>query len=215
VKGVEPDVFSSYRQWLDHEKMPKGKKSALVAALALFSEQGFDGTSTVQVAEKAGISQATIFKYFHTKQDLLLAIVEPVMENFFPHYRDEFFSGIRACETLPEMVSFMVHDRYAFIMGNKEAVKILVMEMMTSQEMRDLFGKLLAADDFNFLAELLKMFRETGELRDDIDALGIIRIIAGQLMGFIIESNFAPSFMGDKQRDLQLISEQIVRTIAK
>jgi len=212
---VEPDVFSSYRQWLEHEKMPKGKKSALVAALALFSEQGFDGTSTVQVAEKAGISQATIFKYFHTKQDLLLAIVEPVMENFFPHYRDEFFDGIRACETLPEMVSFMIHDRYAFITGNKEAIKILAMEMMISQEMRDLFGKLLAADDFNFLAELLKMFRETGELRDDIDAPGIIRIIAGQLMGFIIESNFAPGIMGDRQLDLQLISEQIVRTISK
>jgi len=212
---VEPDVFSSYRQWLDHEKMPKGKKSALVAALTLFSEQGFDGTSTVQVAEKAGISQATIFKYFHTKQDLLLAIVEPIMEHLFPHYRDAFFDGIRACGSLPEMVSFMVHDRYAFITGNKEAIKILAMEMMISQEMRDLFGKLLTVDDFNFLAELLKMFRETGELRDDVDGPGIIRIIAGQLVGYIIESNFAPSIVGGEQQDLQIISEQIVRTISK
>jgi len=195
--------------------MPKGKKSALVAALELFSAQGFDGTSTVQIAERAGISQATIFKYFHTKQDLLLAIVKPVAENFFPHYRDEFFRGIRACATLPEMVSFMVHDRYAFVTGNREAIKIIVMEMMTSQEMRSVFGKLLAADDFNFLAELLKMFRQTGALRDDVDGPGIVRIIAGQLAGYVIESSFAPSIVGDEQQDLQLISEQIVRTISK
>lgn len=212
---MEPNIFNNYRSWLEHEKMPKGKKAALVAAMELFSEKGFDGTSTVQIAEAAGISQATIFKYFHTKQDLLLAIVKPVMENFFPHYRDEFFDGIHNCETLTGMVDFMVHDRYAFISENKEAVKIVIMEMMTSAEMRGLFVKLVSAKDFDFLGELLHEFRRTGEIRDDIDAAGIVRIIAGQMIVYLVQANFTPVLVTHEDQDLQLICEQIVRTIKK
>nr|WP_211089280.1 TetR/AcrR family transcriptional regulator [Lactobacillus sp. HBUAS51381] len=195
--------------------MPRGKKAALVAAMDLFSKDGFDGTSTVDIAKAAGISQATIFKYFHTKQDLLFAIVKPVMQHFFPAYRDEFFAGIARQETLPEMVRFMVTDRYHFAAGNIEAVKILVMEMMTNEELRQLFGKLVATSDFDFLGELLKNFRRTGELRDDIDAAGIVRIFGGQLVMYIVQRSYAPVLVHDVARDLETISEQIIRTIKK
>lgn len=57
------DMFRNYRDWLDQQKMPRGKRVALLAALELFADQGFDGTSTQAVADRAGISQATIFKY--------------------------------------------------------------------------------------------------------------------------------------------------------
>ncbi|MBY7147690.1 helix-turn-helix transcriptional regulator, partial [Levilactobacillus brevis] len=72
------DMFRNYRDWLDQQRMPRGKRVALLAALELFADQGFDGTSTQAIADRAGISQATIFKYFKTKQDLLLAILQPV-----------------------------------------------------------------------------------------------------------------------------------------
>ncbi|WP_225428255.1 TetR/AcrR family transcriptional regulator [Levilactobacillus enshiensis] len=212
---MEPNIFSSYREWLEHEKMPKGKKAALVAAMELFSETGFDGTSTVQVAERAGISQATIFKYFHTKQDLMLAIVKPVMEHLFPAYRDEFFHGISERKTLPEMVAFIVTDRYQFIKNNEQAVKILAMEMMTNEEMRQLFGKLAITNNFNFPGELLNDFRRTGQLRDDIDVAGLMRILAGQLVMYVIQSTFVPDLVQGEQADLKLITAQIVRTISK
>lgn len=215
MSGVEPNIFVNYRDWLDQQKMPRGKKAALVAAMELFSEDGFDGTSTVDIAKAAGISQATIFKYFHTKQDLMFAIVRPVMEHFFPAYRDEFFAGIAKQETLPAMVRFMVTDRYHFVAGNIEAVKILVMEMMTNEELRQLFGKLVSSNDFDFLGELLKNFRRTGELREDIDAAAIVRIFGGQLAIYLIQRNYAPVLVHDEAQDLAIISEQILRTIQK
>lgn len=61
----------------------KGQSLAQVsgdlAAIELFSQQGFDGTSTAQIAEKAGVSQATIFRYYKTKEDLLNAAIEPII----------------------------------------------------------------------------------------------------------------------------------------
>lgn len=72
-------ILHNYQDWLMHHQMPPGKKKTLLAAIELFSQQGYNGTSTAQIAEKAGISQATIFKYFKTKSDLLADIMQPMI----------------------------------------------------------------------------------------------------------------------------------------
>jgi AcrR family transcriptional regulator len=46
------------------------------AAAALFSRQGFNGTTTREVAKAAGVSEATVFKHFATKEELYRAIIE-------------------------------------------------------------------------------------------------------------------------------------------
>lgn len=43
------------------------------AALELFAEQGYDNTSTVRIAERAGVSEMTLFRHFPSKSALMLA----------------------------------------------------------------------------------------------------------------------------------------------
>ena len=50
------NILHNYKEWLEHHQMPAGKKKTLVAAIELFSQQGYNGTSTAQIAEKAGVS---------------------------------------------------------------------------------------------------------------------------------------------------------------
>jgi len=44
-------------------------------ATALFAQKGFKGTTTREIAAKAGISEAIIFRHFSKKEDLYTAIV--------------------------------------------------------------------------------------------------------------------------------------------
>jgi AcrR family transcriptional regulator len=49
---------------------------ALVSASrALFDQQGYESTTTCAIAERAGVSEATLFRYFPTKADLALATI--------------------------------------------------------------------------------------------------------------------------------------------
>ena len=57
----------------------KGEK-ILEAALELFVKNGFDGTSTIEIARKAGVSEALIFKHFKSKAGLLEAIIKKGQE---------------------------------------------------------------------------------------------------------------------------------------
>lgn len=45
------------------------------ASLLSFSQQGFHETSTQEIAQKAGVSEASIFRLFKTKHDLYLHIL--------------------------------------------------------------------------------------------------------------------------------------------
>ncbi|WP_321430666.1 TetR/AcrR family transcriptional regulator [uncultured Methanolobus sp.] len=57
------------------KKQVKDKKAALLkAALKLFTENGFHGTSTAQISKEAGVATGTLFNYFPTKEDLINAL---------------------------------------------------------------------------------------------------------------------------------------------
>lgn len=45
------------------------------AALTVFAERGYDGTTTAAICRQAGIGSGTFFHYFPTKLDVLLAIL--------------------------------------------------------------------------------------------------------------------------------------------
>jgi len=48
------------------------KLALVAAALDLFEVQGFDGTSIDEIAAKAGVGRSTFFRYFETKEDVVL-----------------------------------------------------------------------------------------------------------------------------------------------
>ena len=61
-------------------RAPDRKKQLLETAMQLFSEQGFDGTSTRAIAEAAGVNEALIFRHFRSKEELFWAVLSERVE---------------------------------------------------------------------------------------------------------------------------------------
>ncbi|ONF68835.1 TetR/AcrR family transcriptional regulator [Amycolatopsis keratiniphila] len=52
---------------------PDARERLVVAAVDLFTEQGYDATTVVQIAERAGVTKSTFFRHFPDKRELLVA----------------------------------------------------------------------------------------------------------------------------------------------
>jgi len=56
-------------------RIEQKEQDILKSASSLFAELGFTATSTKKIAENAGVSEGTVFNYFATKNDLLIAVI--------------------------------------------------------------------------------------------------------------------------------------------
>ncbi|MFJ7231930.1 TetR/AcrR family transcriptional regulator [Streptomyces tendae] len=52
---------------------PGAAERLVVAAVDLFSEQGYDATTVTQIAQRAGVTKSTFFRHFSDKRELLVA----------------------------------------------------------------------------------------------------------------------------------------------
>ncbi|MCW2522482.1 MAG: TetR family transcriptional regulator [Frankiales bacterium] len=52
---------------------PGARERLVMAAVDLFTEQGYDATTVAQIAERAGVGKSTFFRHFPDKRELLVA----------------------------------------------------------------------------------------------------------------------------------------------
>jgi AcrR family transcriptional regulator len=57
------------------------KEKIIKVALRLFVDNGFHGTPTSKIAQEAGVANGTLFQYFKTKDELVIALYVSVKEN--------------------------------------------------------------------------------------------------------------------------------------
>ncbi|HEX2946857.1 MAG TPA: TetR/AcrR family transcriptional regulator [Clostridia bacterium] len=71
-------MMSSYEVF---EKLPEEKKEKIIrACMEVFAEKGFEGASTNEIVQKAGISKGILFHYFGNKKDLFLYILDKTLD---------------------------------------------------------------------------------------------------------------------------------------
>src|ERR1700752_2584432 len=95
------------------------RKAIVAAALPLFARKGFTGTTTKELAEAAGISEALLFRHFPSKKHLYGEILRLGCEG------DPALERLAALEpstaTLVHMITFMV--RY-FLLGGSDRAEL-------------------------------------------------------------------------------------------
>jgi AcrR family transcriptional regulator len=52
---------------------PGARERLVVAAVDLFTDQGYDQTTVAQIAERAGVTRSTFFRHFADKREVLVA----------------------------------------------------------------------------------------------------------------------------------------------
>jgi len=211
-------AFQDLDDWITLRDMPNGQKRVIKAALKLFSTQGFDGTSTAQIAEESGMSQATIFKYFKSKNDLLLFIVKPLIEHILPIYGKEFAKQVEGrSNDITGLIHFIVTDRYQFLVQNKDAVIILINQVLINDDIKNMLLEKIQAMKDIFMENIWNTIQATGEIRDDLNIEQFVRLIVSQVAFYFLQTQriVVKTDQAQIDDDLAKIEESIILTIKK
>jgi AcrR family transcriptional regulator len=102
----------------------------------LFAKKGFDSSKTSDIAKACGISEATIYKYFTSKNDLLMACVTPDNE-------EKVFPDNLGHLPLDELIKGYVTDKLNRIVQNRCQFEILFNETLHHPEISTEYVKQL------------------------------------------------------------------------
>ena len=202
---MDKTIFESFEDYLEEADYPQGKKKIMRSAVDLMSTKGYNGTSTLHIAEHAGLSQATLFKYFKTKVDLLTAILHPVVSGLF----GSFFDELLTFETTEEKVHYLVHNRMTYLKKNRALMKIVLHEIFSNKKLRNeqifiwntIQDKLLA---------LHKELLTDPRINPEITIPQMVRICVGPLLAYFSQLYIVGDNGEIREEDLDLLEKQIL-----
>ena len=198
-------VLSEYQRQINNKDMPAGKKKVLAAALELFSNNGFHATTTAQIAQLAGVSEGTIYKYFPSKNELLKQLLTPL----FLKIKNNFFIKVQNYHNLTELVSFFVEDRVQFVINNFSLFKLFIQEVLIQSPMAEILDKILNNQDGIF-SDLQKLKDNFPEINQQLSPLEILRIFLGPMIVYIFQNQLFQAEVENYHQDLELIKRQII-----
>ncbi len=164
---------------VDREEMQHG---ILDAAMQVYVKKGYHAATIADVAEAAGLGKGTLYLYFKNKEAIAISMVE----RHFKGLEDRFF-GQDMPETLDEFANSLsqtmnVPDDHA------KFVRVFF----------EVFGPSFASDAFSakvasFFDRLgehytgqIKKLQGTGQIRSDVDAKKLGRVLASLIDGMIL-----------------------------
>jgi len=155
------------------------RERILQAAMALFSQRGFEHTTVTQIAKRAGVSRASIFWHFGDKATLF----GEACAQFFMPFREQLkerLLHIEAEKRLPEI--FSVYDR--FVTENRSAIQAFVRWVMESPELRAALQPMLLELHEQFRLDVKVTLEELLPPGHDADALatGLVSLLDGNLI---------------------------------
>lgn len=98
------------------ERSIEKKKRIVEAGYELFSEVGYYGTNTAEIAKRAGVSTGIVYGYFVDKRDILISVLEIYINEVFEpisKFFDTLKSPVCYTEIIPKILqqTMLVHKK--------------------------------------------------------------------------------------------------------
>ena len=193
------------------EKREATRQEILTAARAQFLEKGYDATSVDDLALAANVAKGTFYYHFNSKDELLHALQELVMEEFAAQARQKLTKGISPLKVLSEFVSEMAKWNEA----NSDLSRAVFAEKFSRFSQKG-HGDHCAIEEkkrkfVSLIVELITLAQKAGEIRTDVGADDLVRVILPPIMYTTATWLFNPegSLSERLERSLALVLEGV------
>ncbi|MBC6457556.1 TetR family transcriptional regulator [Actinomadura sp. HBU206391] len=166
------------RLGLRERKKLKTRRAIQEHALRLFIEQGYDATTVEQISEAAEISPSTFFRYFPTKEDVVVTDeYDPIMAEVFREQPPE----LTLVEAMRRMFRQVLEHAYA---SDREMITARVLLILSVPALRARSFDASLHDTYRMFLELVS--ERVGRPRDDFEVQVFGQAVIGALQAVMI-----------------------------
>jgi AcrR family transcriptional regulator len=180
----------------------------LSVAISLFAKKGFRGTTTKEIAQAAGVSEAMVFRHFATKEELYKAILD---------HKACAGGSLDLCEGEAVTAAISRRDDRAVFEGlglallqhhehDTEFLGLLMHAALEGHELAQMFWETNVLQMYEFLRAYIAERQREGALRE-VDP----RIIVRAFVGMIIHHSVNNSLWDTQRRLLDITNERAAR----
>ncbi len=176
--------------------MAKGTKEReeliLQAAIKVFSEKSYNGATTREIADEAGVAVGTLFRHFQNKEDILNGLLMEITKNIMPKIAVESLETIfkEYLGTSPEktLLAF-IDSRVNIFNENYEILKVVGMEAVYNAELRDAIIDKVYLPVQRILKNFIRKGIESGHFRN-VDEEIVVKFISGLFIFLVCERKY-------------------------
>ena len=186
------------------------RRQVISAAMRLFSSKGFDGTSTREIAQAAGINEALIFRHFQTKEDLYWAVVSSRIQAAGRQEKiRQYLSSSHPDAT--EVLAAIAENLLDRTSEDADLTRLLLFSALRNSELSENFFRTYMAGIYDALAGFIRQGIGKGQFRK-IDPMVAARGFMGMISSHILleellggsRNTVSPRILGRQIADLWL-----------
>lgn len=185
------------------------QKRVLIASLTLFSEIGFEKTTSLDIARRAEVSEGTVFSYFKTKEGILNTLLLLFFDQVIPETIELFTDQKVLCNDESVTVFFrsMIEDRLNFLINNRDIIKILFSRCLIDSSWFEKTESIVQNNIVTPLNPILDNYKVKGELVNWPNER-IIRNIISLMLSYAV-----PSILNSKAIDVGKVSDEMIEIL--
>ena len=166
------------------------RRAAIVeSAIKLFSEKGFRGTTTRELAAAIGVSEPVLYQHFATKRDLYAAIIES-KSNDVARFVAEMESFLNTDDDAG-FFRHLAHTILQFHENNPEYLRILLFSGLERHELSELFHERHACSAETPVVGYIERRMSQGAFRS-MNPLFVAQIFMGMVFHYGMENMLHP-----------------------
>lgn len=188
------------------------KNQILTSAIKVFGERGFQNATISEIAKNAQMGDATIYEYFKSKEDLLLAIPVEVTKELIPQINDHMMGVKGAFNKLRKFVWWYLN----FFENNPEYGSIVLLELKTSRTYISTGAYQAARTFYGVILDIIVEGQKEGVIDKEVDVYVARSLCAGAIEHIIIrwllkDRKYAVTQYADQLIDLLINALKSVR----
>lgn len=152
------------------------RDAILVAARACFADRGFAGSSTREIARRAGVTQPLIHHYFGTKDALFDAVLEQALNQYEVVQSQQWVLPLGD----PLFIARGLVVLFRWLGHNRELARLISWARLEGREM----ATSRSASIYERVKEQMVAAREAGLLRPELDIDAVIVMIDALFKGY-------------------------------